>query len=125
MYIKAQLTPLLDALQGLRRSSSTEGLEQGLTVVDSNALQTLLTEARRLQDMEQRLLLGSHEHRHGTSTYLFLVPKDAPFGEDELGANLQEDFEPEEGETLSVTDMGEPVLVTAEDLGSPTPDPAG
>lgn len=76
----------------------------------SKALQGLIHEAAVLQGRDQRLMLGVHEHKHGDSLYLFLVPKINEFGSSEFEDRLQEDFDPER-EFLRVEKMDDPEVI--------------
>ena len=63
-----------------------------------------------LRDLKQTLRLGIHHHKHGESHYLFLLAEGVEMNEDDLERNLQEDFEPEHGETLDVERIDTPYL---------------
>jgi len=112
MFALGQIEALFEKIGILRDSASSEGCEADLAVVDSVALVEVVQEAKRLKVLNQQLLLGRHEHRHGDSVYLFLVPAGVEFGEDEFGRRLQKDFEPDKEEFLSVEMMCEPTIIT-------------
>ncbi|MBX8556965.1 hypothetical protein K5D56_26785 [Pseudomonas cichorii] len=81
------------------------------TEKDSEALRNLCGEVDRLKGRDQVLMLGTHEHKHGESHYLFLVPKNRGFGVDEFERHLQEAYEPEHDEFLRTDTMGAPVII--------------
>lgn len=109
-FIRSQLDPLFEAAVDLEQSAfSVEG-EDDLMVVDRKALEALVREAKALRDLKQTLRLGIHHHAHGESHYLFLLPEGVEMNEDDLERNLQEDFEPEHGETLDVERIDTPDL---------------
>lgn len=112
MFASNQIEALFEKIGNLNDSASSEGCEADLTVVDTVALYEVLKEVKRLKNLNQRLLLGHHQHRHGDSVYLFLVPQGIEFGEDDLEARLQEDFEPDREEVLSVETMDAPTIIT-------------
>lgn len=112
MFASKQIEALFDRIGNLEDSASSEGCEADLTVVDSVALHEVLKEVKRLKTLNQRLLFGRHEHRHGDSVYLFLVPQGIEFDKDDLESCLQEDFEPDMEEFLSVETMDEPTIIT-------------
>ena len=112
MFASKQIEVLFDKIGSLENSACREGCETDLTVVDSVALYEVLKEVKRLKSLNQRLVIGRHEHRHGDSVYLFLVPQDIEFGEDNFEAFLQEEFEPDMEEFLSVETMDEPTIIT-------------
>lgn len=113
MFTSKQIQDLFDKIADLEGSASDESCEKGLTVVDSEALLAVLLEAKQLKRLNQRLVLGCHSHRHGDSMYSFLVPQGTVFERAELEANLQEEFEPDRDEDLTVQDMDEPVVIVA------------
>jgi hypothetical protein len=96
MFINSQLEPLFSMIDALSK------------IDDSVA--ALKAEAERLRALKQRLTLGWHEHRHGRSDYLFLVPEGKVFSEDDLVAHMEEEFEPEKDESLSVDSIDEPIV---------------
>jgi len=113
MFATKQIQDLFDKIADLEGSASNEGCESDLVVVDSAALLAVLGEVFRLKRLNQRLVLGCHAHRHGDSMYSFLVPQGTVFERAELEANLQEKFEPDRDEFLTVQDMDEPKVVVA------------
>lgn len=109
-FIRSQLGPFFDAAVDLEQSAfSVEG-EDDLMVVDRKALEALVREAKTLRDLKQTLRLGIHHHKHGESHYLFLLAEGVEMNEDDLARHLQEDFEPEHGETLDVERIDTPYL---------------
>ena len=112
MYASKQLDPFFDLINKLHQSADATGCSDDLTVVSQAALLALHQEAVRLQGLNQRLVIGSHEHKFGESTYLFLVPQGVEFGEDDLEVRLEEEFEPEE-EFLRVEQLEEPEVIVA------------
>lgn len=125
MFASSQIEFLLSLIDNLKDSASSEGCEADLTVVDSVALYEVLKEANRIKKVNQRLLIGRHEHRHGESTYLFLVPQGIEFGQSDLEAHLQEEFEPSNDEFLSVETMDEPTLIEPNNAPDGTHLPSG
>ncbi len=111
MFASKQVESLLTKIQHLYDSASNEGCESGLAVVDSNDLLAVVQEARQLRNLNPRLLLGRHEHRHGESLYMFLVPAGTVFDEKSFEQRLIEDYEPEKEEFLRINDMGEPSVI--------------
>ena len=109
-FIGSQLNPLFEAAVDLDQSSFSLAGEDDLMVVDRKALEALVREAKALRDLKQTLRLGIHHHAHGESHYLFLLPEGAEMNEADLERNLQEDFEPEHGETLDVERIDAPEL---------------
>lgn len=109
-YIQSQLAPLFEAARDLDQSAFSLAGEDDLVVVDRKALEALAREAKALRDLKQTLRLGIHHHRHGESHYLFLLPDGVEMNEGDLERNLQEDFEPEHGETLDVEHIDAPDL---------------
>lgn len=102
MYAKHQLAALFCLIEAIQGSEQDN---------DSGALTKLREEAARLKAQGQRLMLGMHDHRHGQSQYLFLVPAEKAFGTDDFGAYLQEEFEPDLGEDLELVTMNEPIEI--------------
>jgi len=102
MFAIQQLSPLLSLID----ESAARG-----TPMASDAIRGLKEAADQLRTQEQRLVMGQHHHRHGTSTYLFIVAAGASFGEQEFEDHLQEAFEPEREEVLELMSMDEPTVV--------------
>lgn len=109
-FIRSQLDTLFEAAVDLEQSAFSAEGEDDLMVVDRKALEALVREAKTLRDLKQTLRLGIHHHKHGESHYLFLLAEGVEMNEDDLGRNLQEDFEPEHGETLDVERIDTPEL---------------
>ena len=109
-FIGSQLNPLFEAASDLDQSSFSVDGEDDLMVVDRKALEALVREAKALRDLKQTLRMGIHHHTHGESHYLFLLPEGVEMNETDLERNLQEDFEPEHGETLGVERIDTPEL---------------
>ena len=109
-FIGSQLNPLFEAASDLDQSSFSVDGEDDLMVVDRKALEALVREAKALRDLKQTLRLGIHHHAHGESHYLFLLPKGVEMNEADLKRSLQEEFEPEHGETLYVERIDSPEL---------------
>ena len=109
-FIGSQLDPLFEAAVDLDQSAFSLAGEDDLMVVDRKALEALVREAKTLRDLKQTLRLGIHHHKHGESHYLFLLAEGVEMNEDDLERNLQEDFEPEHGETLDVERIDTPEL---------------
>lgn len=116
-FIGSQLDPLFDAAVDLDQSAFSLDGEDDLMVVDRKALEAVVREAKALRDLNQTLRLGIHHHKHGESHYLFLLAEGVEMNEDDLERNLQEDFEPEHGETLDVEriDAPEPFIPMTEE----------
>lgn len=110
MYAKSQLQPLFEAAQLLGPGIIIANAP-AVVAVNAKALAALQQEVQRLQSLNQELTLGVHNHRHGDSCYLFMHPADKSVGEEEFEANLQETFEPNLGETLTVTPMDAPTIL--------------
>lgn len=102
MYAKNQLADLFSLIEAI------QGTEQDM---DSGTLTKLREEAARLKAQDQRLMLGMHQHRHGQSQYLFLVPAEKAFGSDDFEEYLQEKFEPDLEENLELVTMNEPIAI--------------
>ena len=109
-FIGSQLDPLFEAVVDLDRSAFSLAGEGDLMVVDREALEALVREAKALRDLKQTLRLGIHHYDHGESHYLFLLPEGVEMNEADLERNLEEDFEPEHGETLDVERIDTPEL---------------
>ena len=77
----------------------------------AQAVQGLLREAEVLKGRKQQVKLGIHEHKHGESLYLYLVPAINNFGKEDFAELLQEDFD-EEFEVLRVEDLDEPEVIS-------------
>jgi hypothetical protein len=92
VYTKDQVAALFSLLDALKDSSSTEGCPSDLTVVDSVALFQVLKKAGELKELNQKLLVGQYEHRHGVDTHNFLVPDGVDFSKEDY-ANWLDDFE--------------------------------
>jgi|GEM_PF-5870284 len=101
MYTKKQLTNLFALIESLKES-----------IENTPALEALVAEAARLQSLNQVLMLGTHQHDHGESQYLFLLPREMKFGNADFESYLQDDYEPELGEFLQVTTMNDVVQIT-------------
>jgi hypothetical protein len=93
MYHKSQLTRLFELIAEIQGSEIDH---------DACTLRDLNAEADRLKALEQVVVLGSHEHRHGATHYVFLKPVGTEFHGNEFEAKLQEDFEEDKGETLEI-----------------------
>jgi hypothetical protein len=102
MYANNQIHKLFTLIESIQGSADD---------VDSGALSALRTEVANLQARDQVLVKGSHEHRHGESTYLFLVPKGAVFAEEDFERLLVEEFEPDKDEFLTTETVDEPTVV--------------
>lgn len=113
MYIKSQLERLFSLIDKLNTSSSTDGCSEDLAVVDGVHLEGLVAEARRLKESNNDLMVGRHTHLHGESTYAFLVEDGTELSLEGFEQHLQEAFEPEREETLSLSSIGTPVLISS------------
>lgn len=102
MYSREQVEPLFDLIEVMK--SSKDGL-------NAEAFARLCSGVELLKAREQVLVIGTHEHKFGESHYLFLVPKGQSFGIDELVPHLEEEFEPENDESLSTDRMSAPVVI--------------
>lgn len=101
MYTENQLSTLFALIGSLKESA------------DANpAVEALAAEADRLKAISQVLVLGTHEHKHGESQYLFLVSKEMDFGVAAFEGYLQEDYEPELDEFLQVTTLNDVVHIS-------------
>jgi hypothetical protein len=101
MYTKAQLQPLLDAIERVLNNEDNAGCSDDLTVISLSACNDLRTAVDALPKV-QILHLGMHDHRHGVSTQMFLVPEGFLFNDDRFKELLVEDFEPDLDESLRV-----------------------
>lgn len=110
MYAKRQLEKLQSLLNDLNNSAMADGCDAGLTVIDATALAAVMAEAAALANLNQQLVLGQHEHRHGESRYAFLVPAGAELTQAQFESLLTEEFEPEREEFLRI-DTLDPVTV--------------
>lgn len=102
-----------DALQAFARECSPSAALQSLIREEqerTQALQGLLREVEVLKRRNQKLKLGIHEHKHGESLYLFLVPSINDFGKADFEELLQEEFD-EEFEFLRVDGIDEPQVI--------------
>lgn len=113
MYAKSQLEALFAKIQALKDSAITGSGPDAVATVDPQDLAAIFAEAKKLEALNQDLILGTHEHKHGESRYLFLVPAGTVFSEDDLEARLQEEFEPEHGEFLTVEKVDKPEVIEA------------
>lgn len=113
MYIKSQLERLFSLIDELNASSSTEGCSEDLAVVNVVSLDDLVAEANRLKEANNDLMVGTHSHRHGDSTYVFLVEDGTELSLEDFKQHLQEEFEPDLEETLSLSSVGTPVLISS------------
>ncbi|MDF9778998.1 hypothetical protein [Pseudomonas baetica] len=102
MYAKHQLADLFSLIEAIQGSEQDN---------NSGALTKLREEADRLKAQDQRLMLGMHQHRHGQSQYLFLVPAEKAFGSDDFEKYLQEEFEPDLEEELELVTMNKPIEI--------------
>lgn len=106
MYAKSQLATLLSLLIDLNNSASSEGCDGDLTVIDANALAAVMKEAEALAELDQVLILGQHEHKHGDSHYAFLVPQGTMPSTEQFEGILEEPYEPEHDEHLHLVVLG-------------------
>lgn len=102
MFANHQITKLFSLIESIQ--GSAEDIETG-------ALMALHDEVASLKSRDQILVKGSHEHKSGESLYLYLVPKDQPFGENHFEKLLNEEFEPEKGEFISTETIDEPLVI--------------
>ncbi|MHC5194794.1 hypothetical protein ACYSUW_13665 [Pseudomonas frederiksbergensis] len=102
MFAKHQIAELLTLIEAIQGSEQDK---------NSGALAKLREEAARLKAKDQRLMLGMHQHGHGQSQYLFLVPAEKPFGSDDFEKYLKEVFEPDREEDLELVTMNEPIEI--------------
>ncbi len=102
MYTKNQIAELFTLIEAIQGSEQDK---------ESGALTKLREEAARLKAMKQRIMLGMHQHRHGQSQYLFLVPAEKAFSSDDFEQYLQEEFEPDLEEELELVTMNEPIEI--------------
>lgn len=112
MFTKDQIAGLFDLIATLKDSASVEGVENGLAVVDADALQSVFHEASRLKSLEQRLVAGFHEHGSCDILYYFLVPKAIKFGKSEFKTIVGDDFTPEKGDYLEVKVVDDLEVIT-------------
>lgn len=113
MYAKSQLEALCAKIQALKDSAITGSGPDAVATVDPQDLAAIFAEAKKLEALNQDLFLGTHEHRHGDSRYMFLVPAGTVLSENDFEARLQEAFEPELGEFLNVEKMDPPEVIEA------------
>jgi hypothetical protein len=102
MFLNDQILELFNKIEMLDQSASDAECADDLTVVDKNVLESIVEMKMVLQEMQQRLVVAQHDHRFGTSTYFYLVPKGVEFGEDEFIQMLGNDFEEDRDESVSV-----------------------
>lgn len=119
MISAGQFEVVAKMISALASDAQTQGsIEPGMVAVNSVELQALLVEVNRLASLEQRLMLGIHEHSHGESLYPFLVPRGADFGPAEFEPHIVEDYEPERDEYLRVVDLDMVQLIGPADVAA-------
>ncbi len=111
MFANKQVETLFDKINALNASACRVGFDAVRTSVSTVDLWNLTLAAKQLKELQQQLMLGTHEHNYGGGNYLFVVPKGVEFGKDELKKYLQASFEPELGEFLNIELMDEPTVV--------------
>lgn len=102
MYATSQINPIFEKINALGAASDP---------AQQASIDEIKAEIKALQDRDQRLILGTHEHRHGYSQYLFLVPRHQAFGEAQFEPFLQEEYEPDREERLNTDTMDEPEVI--------------
>lgn len=112
MYAHKQLEPLIERIKALADTEDNTGCSEELTVVGSAEFKAVLDELGRLCANPCRLVLGEHQHRHGSSFYAFLVPAGGKFDDSDLEDYLGEEYEPDMEEDLAVEEVS-PILVEA------------
>lgn len=115
MYLKEHLSPLFENLAELARTSQGVPGEQDLAIVSRELLEDITAQARALRDLNMSLRLGMHHHKHGESCYLFMLPEGMEMSEADLERNLQEDYEPEYEEYLTIEHIDPPSLLEDEE----------
>lgn len=67
MFENKQVENLFDKINALNSSASRVGFDAVLTSVSTVDLWNLTLAAKQLKKLQQRLLIGTHEHKHGES----------------------------------------------------------
>lgn len=111
MYLKEHLSPLFENLVELNRTSSEVPGEPDLAIVSRELLDAIADQTRALRDLKLSLRLGMHHHGNGESCYLFMLPEGEEMNEDDFERNLEEDYEPDRDETLTIERIDPPTLI--------------
>lgn len=112
MYAQQQLASLIERIEALAATEDNTGCGEDLTVVGAAEFKAVIDEIARLRANPCRLVLGEHQHRHGSSFYTFLVPAGGKFDASDLAGHLQETYEPDLEKALTVQETS-PILVEA------------
>lgn len=102
MYTRSQVQPLLALVAEIASMSAADGCADGYTVTSGDAVDAAAAVAKKLEGASFGLVIGQHDHRHGSSHYAFGVPAGAQFGEAEFQAFLGDQFEPDREEFANV-----------------------
>lgn len=90
MYTRSQVTPLLALVAEIASMSTADGY----TITSGVAVDAAAAVAKQLEGASFELVIGRHDHRHGSSHYAFGVPAGVQFGDAEFQDYLGDDFEP-------------------------------
>lgn len=112
MYLRSQLEPIFSLTSKLSAAMNhSADAISGKISLPAQDLAHLIEEIGKLQSLKSKLYHGEHTHRHGTSSYFFLVAAGASLSLENFQEHLQEEFEPECGEQLHLTFADEPTFI--------------
>lgn len=94
MYTRSQVQPLLALVAEIANQSSEEGCSGDLTVTSASAVEAAANVSRHLESASFDLVVGHHDHRHGSTHYAFGVPAGEQFGDVQFQQYLGDQFEP-------------------------------
>lgn len=119
MYAQHQVKPLIDQVGALFKKAMDSAATGDSVTVPFADLQIINAHAQALAVLEQRLVVACHQHRFGSTDYVFLAPTCTTFTDDDFKAFLGDVFE--EGradESVSVTHVD--ALETFDEIQSKT-----
>lgn len=102
MYLNAQIQPLLEVIEDIANSEDNAGCGDDLTVASKSAIDKVVEMAKALKTGARELVIGSHVHRHGTSTYAFAVAAGSSFDDKGFQERLDGQFEPDDGDSATL-----------------------